>query len=107
MPLIPVENLTRFVEAILSAAGVPARKAAITSASLVGANLRGVDSHGVLLVPRYVDKIRAREIDVEAEGAVLSESGACLLFDGQNGVGQWISEQCCDHAARLAKSGGV
>ncbi|HEX3876185.1 MAG TPA: Ldh family oxidoreductase [Bryobacteraceae bacterium] len=107
MPLIPVEKLTRFVEAILTAVGIPARKAAITSASLVGANLRGVDSHGILLVPRYVDKIRAGEIDVNADGVVLSESGACLLFDGQNGVGQWISEQCCDHAVRLAKSGGV
>src|ERR1700761_7417476 len=107
MPLIPVDELTRFVEAILTAAGVPTHTAAITAASLAGANLRGVDSHGVLLVPRYIDKIRAGELDVHADGAVLSESGACILFDGQNGVGQWISEQCCDHAVRLAKSVGL
>ncbi len=107
MPLIPVVQLTSFVEAILSAAGVPAHKASIAASSLVGANLRGVDSHGILLVPRYVDKIRAAEIDVLAEGVVLSEAGACLLFDGQNGVGQWISEQCCDHAVRIATSLGI
>jgi LDH2 family malate/lactate/ureidoglycolate dehydrogenase len=107
MPVIPVNQLTRFVEAILSAAGLPRHKASITAASLVGANLRGVDSHGILLVPRYVDKIRAGELDVHADGAVLSESGACLLFDGQNGVGQWISEQCCDHAVRLARTLGI
>lgn len=86
---------------------MPQRKAAITATSLAGANLRGVDSHGVMLAPRYVDKIRAGEIDVQAEGAPLSESGACMLFDGQNGVGQWISEQCCGHAVRLAKNGGI
>jgi LDH2 family malate/lactate/ureidoglycolate dehydrogenase len=107
MPIIPVDELTRFVEAILIAAGVPANKAPVTAASLVGANLRGVDSHGILLAPRYVDKIRAGEIDVNADGAVISEAGACLMFDGQNGVGQWISEQCCEHAVRLARNVGV
>jgi LDH2 family malate/lactate/ureidoglycolate dehydrogenase len=107
MPLIPADDLTRFVESILKAVGMPAHKASITASSLVGANLRGVDSHGILLVPRYVDKIRAGEVDVHADGAVISESGACLLFDGQNGVGQWISQQCCDHAVRLARSVGL
>jgi LDH2 family malate/lactate/ureidoglycolate dehydrogenase len=107
MPVIPVNELTQFVEAILSAAGVTTRTASIAAASLVSANLRGVDSHGVMLVPRYVDKIRAGEIDVNADGRVISESGACLLFDGQNGVGQWISEQCCDHAIRIARQAGV
>ncbi len=107
MPILATADLTRFVEAILTAAGVPAHKAAIAAPSLVGANLRGVDSHGILLVPRYVDKIRAGEINVQADGQVISESGACLLFDGQNGVGQWISETCCGHAVRIAQSVGV
>src|SRR5215469_6217363 len=107
MPVLSVEKLTASVEAILAAAGMPAHKARITAESLVGANLRGVDSHGVMLAPRYVDKIRAGEIDVAADGAVLSESGACMLFDGQNGVGQWISEKCCGHAARIARSIGI
>ena len=46
-------------------------------------------------------------MDISADGAVLSESGACLLFDGQNGVGQWISEQCCGHAVRIAQNIGI
>lgn len=107
MPLIPASELVQFVEAILTAAGVPEHKSSIAALSLVDANLRGVDSHGILLVPRYVDKIRAAEVDVNADGAVLSESGACLLFDGENGVGQWISDQCCDHAVRIARNVGI
>ncbi len=107
MPVLSVKKLTASVEAILAAAGMPEHKARITAESLVGANLRGVDSHGAMLTPRYVDKIRAGEIDVEADGAVLAESGACMSFDGQNGVGQWISEQCCEHAARMAAKTGV
>ena len=38
---------------------------------------------------------------------MLSESGACILFDGENGIGQWISEQCCGHAVRMAQSNGL
>lgn len=94
MPLIAVAELTRFVEAILTAAGVPPHKASITAESLAGSNLRGVDSHGVLLVPRYIDKLRSGEIDAHADGRVISESGACMMFDGENGIGQWISGQC-------------
>jgi LDH2 family malate/lactate/ureidoglycolate dehydrogenase len=37
----------------------------------------------------------------------VSESGACLTYDGRNGIGQWISEICCGHAVRLAKVHGV
>src|SRR5580658_6865520 len=107
MPLIAAAELTRFVELILEAGGAPPHKGSITAASLVGANLRGVDSHGVLLVPRYIDKLRSGEIDANADGRVLSESGACMLFDGQNGIGQWISEQCCAHAVRIAQASGI
>ena len=107
MPLIAAAELTRFVEAILMAGGVPSHKASIAAASLVGSNLRGVDSHGVLLVPRYIDKLRSGEIDANADGRVLSESGACMLFDGENGIGQWISEQCCGHAIRMAQANGL
>src|ERR1700727_176145 len=107
MPLSAAAELTRFVEDILKAAGVPPHKASITAASLVGSNLRGVDSHGVLLVPRYIDKLRSGEIDANADGRVLSESGACMLFDGENGIGQWISEQCCGHAIRIERASGL
>jgi LDH2 family malate/lactate/ureidoglycolate dehydrogenase len=107
MPLIAAAELTRFVETILKAGGAPPHKASIAAAALVGSNLRGVDSHGVLLVPRYIDKLRSGEIDADANGRVLSESGACMLFDGENGIGQWISEQCCGHAIRMAQANGL
>jgi LDH2 family malate/lactate/ureidoglycolate dehydrogenase len=107
MPLVAAPELARFVEDLLKAAGVPAHKASITAASLVGSNLRGVDSHGIQLVPRYVDKLRSGGIDAAADGRVISESGACMLFDGQNGIGQWISDQCCGHAIRMAQANGL
>ena len=107
MPTIPLEPLTRFCEAILEGAGVPRHKAEITAACLVASNLRGVDSHGIQLLPFYVDQLLAGEMDPITDGRVISEAGSCLHFDGQNGLGQWVAETCCGHAVRLARTHGV
>ena len=107
MPTVAAPVLRSFSESILLAAGVPAHKAAIVAGSLVAANLRGVDSHGIQLLTFYVDQLLAGEMDPHAEGRVTSESGSCLLFDGQNGIGQWIAETCCGHATRIAGQHGV
>src|SRR5215470_4126395 len=102
MHTVPVETLTPFCESILQAAGVPPHKAEITAACLVSANLRGVDSHGIQLLPFYIDQLLAGEMDPLTDGRVISEGGSCLHFDGQNGLGQWIAETCCGHAIRIA-----
>ncbi|HTX35715.1 MAG TPA: Ldh family oxidoreductase [Bryobacteraceae bacterium] len=107
MPLIPAPTLRRFAEEILLAAGVPPHKAALVATTLVATNLRGVDSHGIQLLTFYVDQLLAGEMDPHTEGQVVSESGSCLLFDGQNGIGQWVAETCCGHAVRIAKAQGM
>ncbi|HYW45983.1 MAG TPA: Ldh family oxidoreductase [Bryobacteraceae bacterium] len=107
MPVISASRLTRFAEEILLGASVPPPKAAIVATSLVASNLRGVDSHGIQLLPFYIDQLLAGEMDPHADGAVVSESGSCLTFDGRNGLGQWVAEQCCGHAVRIARAQGM
>ena len=107
MPTVPVNELTVFCEAILEGAGVPRHKAVVTAACLVSANLRGVDSHGIQLLPFYIDQLLAGEMDALTDGSVISESGSTLHFDGQNGIGQWVAETCCGHAIRKAKESGL
>ncbi len=107
MPQISAPELTRFAEQILAGAGVPAHKASIVASSLVTTNLRGTDSHGIQLLPFYVDQLLAGEMDPLTDGRVLSEQGSCLTFDGQNGIGQWIAETCCGHAIRIAAAQGM
>src|SRR4051794_6410260 len=107
MPLIAAPTLTRFCEDILSAAGVPQYKATVAAECLVASNLRGVDSHGIQLLPFYVEQLLAKEMDAGTDGLVISETGACLHFDGQNGLGQWVAETCTRHAIRIARANGV
>ncbi len=99
--------LTEFAGSLLEAVGVPASKAALVASSLVAANLRGVDTHGVQLLAFYLERLERGEINARAEGRVVSESGGCLVYDGENGLGQVISNICCEHAGRLAKQQGV
>ncbi|MFN3448052.1 MAG: Ldh family oxidoreductase, partial [Roseococcus sp.] len=51
---IPVEELQSFVTRIFLATGCAQKEAARIAEHLVGANLAGHDSHGVVRVPRYV-----------------------------------------------------
>ena len=99
--------LAEFAGSLLEATGVPAPKAALVAASLVAANLRGVDSHGVQLLAFYLERIERGEVDARGEGRVVSEDGGCLVYDGENALGQVISNICCAHAGRLAKRQGI
>jgi LDH2 family malate/lactate/ureidoglycolate dehydrogenase len=105
--LIASESLQNFARQLLLAAKVASDKADLVATSLVAANLRGVDSHGVQLLPFYLEQIADGNVDIAADGRVASENGACLTYDGENGIGQWVSEVCCGHAIRLAREHGV
>lgn len=99
--------LTGCVERIYAAAGVPPATARLTAESLVAANLRGVDSHGAQLTVWYIERILAGDMDPRAEGRVVSEDGCVMVYDGQNGIGQRVSEICCGHAVRIARERGM
>jgi LDH2 family malate/lactate/ureidoglycolate dehydrogenase len=107
MIVLPHDALCDFARRLLLAARVPAANADLTARMLVAANLRGIDSHGVHLLSYYIKQIEAGQVDAVAEGRVVSESGACLVYDGQNGLGQAAAKNCCAHALRLAREHGL
>ena len=107
MPIVSAEDLTSWAAALLEAATFPRPTAHLVAESLVAANLRGVDSHGVQLLPYYVEQVERGDMHTVAQGRVVLESGACLLYDGANGVGQQIASVCCGHAVRLAHKHGI
>ena len=99
--------MSNFAEAILKAVTVSERKARLVADSLVAANLRGVDSHGVQLLPYYVEQIEAGDLNPAADGHTISETGSCLLYNAENGIGQAVAETCCDHGIRIAREHGM
>jgi LDH2 family malate/lactate/ureidoglycolate dehydrogenase len=107
LPIVSAEDLASWAAGLLEAAAFPAPTARLVAESLVAANLRGVDSHGVQLLPYYIEQVERGDMLASAEGRILMESGACLLYDGANGCGQEIAAVCCEHAVRLARLHGI
>ena len=99
--------LQDFSYRILLASGVPSAKAKLVAESLVVANLRGVDSHGVQLLPFYVNQLLDGNIDPHTDGAIAGGNGCVLVYDAQNGLGAPVSEICCNHVNRLALEHGM
>lgn len=54
---VPADALTRFTADVFARAGMSDAHARTVADVLVWADLRGVDSHGVTRVPRYVEMI--------------------------------------------------
>jgi len=79
--------LAQFVTAIFEAAGVAQPLAVEWTASLVWANLRGVDSHGVLRVPGYVDRLRTKAINPSPHMRIEQRAGAVVVLEADRAPG--------------------
>src|SRR5215217_314593 len=103
MLTLSAETLTRTTSAIFEAAGTPSDIAGFVADSLVGANLAGHDSHGVIHVPGYVDDIRAGDLVPGARPEVIGEGPTIVQADGGWGFGQYGAHVCMDLAIARAK----
>ena len=104
---IPAEQLRQRVANILQKAGSQAAEAAQVAANLVMANLSGHDSHGVGMVPRYVDAILEGGLQPNTGVKVLIDTGPLLNLDGQRGFGQITGVQAMQMGIERAKQFGV
>ena len=102
--LIPVERLTEFCTRCFERLGVAHADAMLTGEAIVAANLRGVDSHGVIRLKTYVDRLRAGSIKPHGEPAIIKEEAAFALLDGGAGLGQVISAKAMRLAIEKARS---
>ncbi|SFB53745.1 Malate/lactate/ureidoglycolate dehydrogenase, LDH2 family [Amycolatopsis marina] len=102
------DELRRYGSAILSAAGLPEPDADVVAGSLVDANLRGTDSHGVSRIPIYVERIRRGIVEPHPQIRVISESGGALIVDGGNGMGAVVTSKAMEIALdRLGKQRSI
>src|SRR5437868_9119326 len=59
MPIVQADRLTRIGAALLKAAGASEEEASAVAVGCVNANLAGHDSHGVIAIPTYIDRVKA------------------------------------------------
>lgn len=104
---IPTPALNRWVVDLWLAAGSSEREAELTADNLVGANLAGHDSHGVGMIPRYVDSWLADELQLNRRVTIAQDCGSMLTIDAQRGMGQAVTHEAMELAIARAKEHGV
>lgn len=102
----PVEPLTRAIEAIVGAGGSDAGEARLVAENLVTANLLGHDSHGIGMIPRYVDALLEGGLEANRHARATLDAGTLLALDGCKGYGQAIGREAMQMAIERAKRHG-
>jgi LDH2 family malate/lactate/ureidoglycolate dehydrogenase len=105
--LVKAEDLFDFCLNILKCVGVKEDDAKIIADTLVLADLRGIDSHGVARLPTYVKRVLKGYIDPNGPIEIVREYGATALIDAHNNFGQVAAMKATNLAAEKARKFGV
>lgn len=100
-------NLVKAIEAIALAGGSEPAEAELVADNLVTANLTGHDSHGIGMMPRYVEALLEGGLHPNRKVEVKLDGGSLLALDGGAGYGQSIGRQATRLAIERARRHGV
>jgi LDH2 family malate/lactate/ureidoglycolate dehydrogenase len=106
-PRFRSEDLKAFCCAVLQRLDVPPEDALTVANCLVGADLRGVDSHGVVRLPVYAKRIQASVVKAKPDIITESRFASVALVHGDNGLGPVVGTRAMDEAVRLAEHSGI
>ncbi|RYF18451.1 MAG: malate/lactate/ureidoglycolate dehydrogenase [Comamonadaceae bacterium] len=99
-------QLRATVAKILAAAGSAEAESRQVADNLVLANLSGHDSHGVGMVPRYIDAVLEGGLKPNTGVEVKLDAGSLLALDGRRGYGQVVGVQAMERAIARAQETG-
>ena len=107
MQVIQAENLKEIAQNILQAAGAPEDIATNVAHSLVESNLYGHDSHGVILLIKYVSKIRSQDLIPTARPEIGERNGSTATVNSNWGFGHISACFGVDLACEIASELGM
>ena len=100
-------RLERGLAASFAGAGASDRDAARMASHLVEASLRGHESHGVSLLPSYLDAIRSGLLRVDRSLSIAADTGPLLVCDGNRGPGQAVAHDAVRLGIERARRHGL
>jgi ureidoglycolate dehydrogenase (NAD+) len=90
------ELLTQLCTEILKNNHVPSVDALSVAKSLVNADLRGVNSHGVMRLPLYLECLKDGSFESVVDMKIVKKTKTTAVIDGGNGLGQVVSQKAVD-----------
>jgi uncharacterized oxidoreductase len=107
MPVVPADRLTHIGSALLRAAGASQEEADAVAIGCINANLAGHDSHGIIAIPTYIDRIKVGHIVPGAKWQIVQESPATAVIDGHWGFGFHVNAKAMRLIIEKAKTTNV
>ena len=107
MPVINHQELHSITSRVFEAAGSEHSEARAIADHLIEANLRGHDSHGVGLIPNYLQHLAGGTVTANHKGRVVSENGSLIVYDGERAWGQIAAREATMVAIAKARETGV
>ncbi len=104
---IAADSLREFAREVFVQAGLPAKDAETEAEVLVWANLRGVDSHGVLRIPWYVENLTNGTMNPKPRIRIEKETPATLLIEADRAMGPVASVFSMEKAIEKARKVGI
>lgn len=105
--LVRAEELREFSQAVLQSVSVPPADAGVASEALLDAELRGLDTHGVVRLLQYVTLIKQGSINPRPEIKIVSESSTHALVDNGYGLGFLGSVKAMNLCIAKANQAGI
>lgn len=107
MQSFSADLLRRQIEAVLAAWGLPEERQRLMSGLMIEADLRGIDSHGIGMLPHYETRRLAGQVFPDAEPEVVTDQPAFCLVDAGHGLGHASGALAMRMAIEKAKTVGV
>jgi len=101
------ESLQEFTKEVFIRVGLPSQDAEIEAEVLVWANLRGVDSHGVLRIPWYLERVDKGQMNPRPNIQVLKETPATILIEADCAFGPVVTTFAMKRVMEKAKEVGI
>ncbi len=104
---ISCESLRAFLEELFTAGGMRPHEAAWYAETIVQANLWGIDSHGVIRVPTYFERILKNAINRNANIRTIRKAPAVTLTDADGAAGAVAGKIAMEQAIADARTHGI
>lgn len=99
-------KLQGFVKNVLVKSGMTEKDATTVADHIVFCNLRGIDSHGVMRIPAYLERLKEGGTKTNPKIKVLMKRPSAILLDGDDGMGQVVGAYAVNLAIKSAKKTG-
>ena len=100
-------RLNAFATAVYAGAGMPEADARLLADTLVQSDLWGHQSHGVLRLGWYLERLQNKVMDPVTKPEFVVDAGAMAVIDGHDGVGHVLTMLATREAVKRAKQHGI